>query len=601
MGLSGITRRLPETVRYLAILAGLAAMTLGAAAAQAFVAESRTLETKVRARLTYAWPVDSLHGYFPVQVELVNESRQSADVEVFADGKTYQYQVENSALRTVVLEPGERVQFELLVPNFVNGSHTGAAGVVFDVSGETMRLNQPSSGTRYMGDQLAVLAVGGSAPPPGTNDVLKADLDLMSTAYSGSGSRGGTPVSVGSVTWENLSKDWQAYSSLDAVVLSTADRANLDAHLEPILTWVRMGGTLLLVGTEDLDALRGVDLLEDAFDDRKRPSGTENLYTYGLGRIRRLDTPFLWTASAWGQACIDQVLDRHIFHSDYSALMPGRSVGPTNSFLGPFNELPLRGFLAWLMVFVILIGPLNLLLIGKLRRPALLLLSVPALSGLATLGILGYGILEQGLDVRVRDHSLVYLDQGRARVASLTMRDLFAGGFASDGLHPGPGTAVFPIGEHEDHGPVYRVERRGDAVLLAGDFLPSRQHVRQAIASEAASRLRVEIEGSGGQVVVRNATPEAIDELFYHALDGKWYRVESLKPGAEQVADAAMFAGSSLEKSLLERFQGEHFVPPGGYIARMDANPFLDDLGLEPKFEGSDSFVIGELGAGEAY
>lgn len=601
MGPSRLQRRLPAIARCALILAGLAAATLGSAAAQAFVAEARTLETKVRARATFAWPMDSMHGYFPVQVEIFNESRNAVEVKVLGDGKTYQYIVENFALRTVVLQPEERAQFELLVPNFVHDARAGAAGVEFDVAGETMRLNQPSSGTRYLADQLAVLAVGDTEPPAGTNDVLKADMDLMSTAYAGSGSRGGTQVSVGAATWDDLSADWQAYSSLDAVVLSTANRAALDAHLEPILAWVRLGGTLLLVGKEGPEELRSVDLLEDAFGSREQPVGTEDLFAYGLGRIRLVDESFVWSANAWGQACVDAVLDRYTFHSDFSAVMPGRSVGPDFSGLSPFNELPLRGFLAGLMLFVILIGPLNLLLIGRLRRPALLLLSVPALSGLATLGILGYGILQQGLEVRVRDHSLVYLDQGRARVASLTMRDLFAGGFASEGLRPGPGTAVFPIGDHQDHGPSYRVERSGDAVLLAGDFLPSRQHVRQAIASEAASRLRVEVEGSGGQVVVRNATPEAIDELYYHALDGKWYRVASLAAGAEQVAGTAMFAGSSLEKSLLDRFRGEHFVPPGAYIARMESNPFLDDLGLEPEFEGSESFVIGELAAGEAY
>lgn len=596
----GLARRLEAAGRCLVVLAGLVAATAGASLAQAFKGQAVGPESGMRARVTYAWPVDTVHGYLPVKVELWNEGREGKRVKVAAEGSTYGRFVRHLAARELFLESGEGAELELRMPRFGHGQGVSSPWVVISAGGEDMRISQPSSGSGRSRDVLSILAVHGVEPPAGTNQALKVSLDAFSKAYGGPGALGGTEVTVGAATWSDLPSDWQAYSSLDGVVLSTADPGQLDEHLEPILAWVRMGGTLLLVGTASAAELGSVDLLEGAFGERSRVESSPDVFSYGLGRIRLVPAPFDWAASAWGEACVDQVLDVHIYHSDHSAVFPGRSLGPTVFGLRPFNKLPLRGYLVVLLAFVVVIGPLNLILIRRMRRPALLLLSIPALSALATMGIVGYGLLEQGLDLRVRDSSLIYLDQGRARVASLTARDLFAGGFASEGLRPGGGTGVFPMGDFSWDRLEFRVERGDDGVLLAGDFLPSRRAVRQAIVTEAASRLRIEVERSGSGLLVRNGTPEPIAHFHYKSLEGKWLQADQLAPGEEQALRAGKFSGSDIEALLSQRFLGKIEVPRGGYITEVRSNPFLDDLGMDAAFERGEVYLIGELAVEEA-
>ena len=97
-----------------------------------------------------------------------------------------------------------------------------------------------------------------------------------------------------------------------------------------------------------------------------------------------------------------------------------------------------------LVAFAVLIGPVNLVFLKRIRRPALLLVTIPLLSAAASVGLLLYGIFYQGLDTKAARQSLTVLDQRSHHADTIERRKLFVGLSPGRGLRPGAATAVVP-------------------------------------------------------------------------------------------------------------------------------------------------------------
>jgi hypothetical protein len=274
------------------------------------------------------------------------------------------------------------------------------------------------------------------------------------------------------------------------------------------------------------------------------------------------------------------------------------------------EALPLRTFALLLLVFAILIGPINFLFIRSRRRPVLLLVTIPALSAAATVLLLAYGIFFQGLDVKTASISITLLDERAHRSSSLEVRQLFAGLAPDEGLAPGAGTMVCAMTRRDLERARLQLEL-GDGLLLKGDYLPSRVAIEQTLGCERAERARLGVTLVGERLRVDNNLGADLAEFAVRAPDGRLYASnEGLRAGesVELAPAASTLNAEPLIESLSTRAMplssatpeapGE-LLPAGCYLAALHTSPFRDDCGIETVELAGNHVLFGVLPLGE--
>lgn len=580
-----------EILRSWIALAAFSLLAVSAGAQTKYLDVTMPPEVKVRVRTSFPWPTDCAFGYVPMKVELSNHGDRPHVITIDAtDGPRRRATSTSKHQRIVNLEAGGKTELWMLTPNF---SYLEDWAPFVRISVGTLgsgRTFQPTS----MGSGAAcvfALAVGRKMPLAGTNESLGGVMGK----YLAAAGTGLLEARLGATSWNDLPDSWEAYSSLDVVAVDASSTEGMERHLEPILSWVRLGGKLVLVGEDDVQQLERFDGLKDAFESRRATSPGGDTYRFGLGRITIVKSAFDWKSGAWIEA-LSREGSVHV-QGRRARLIPSpgnwQLDRPALRIPG-IGALPLRAFLVGLLLFAVLIGPVNLLVLKRLQRPSLLLITIPGLSITATVFILLFGVLGQGLDVKQAEWSLSHLDQVSKRVADVSLRATYAGSSPGRGLLPKAGTAVFPernLGNDD----IYVLEQTGEGRVLRGSFLPVRELFSQVVMREAASRQRVGVSLDQGRIEVQNGLKSTISKLAYHAENGDWYAVGTLKPGASTEAKLDKDAVNELKAAVTGEFGRVMVVPPGAYLARLESNPFGDELGLEPTRLGNVHYVVGLL------
>src|SRR5207247_11070803 len=82
-------------------------------------------------------------------------------------------------------------------------------------------------------------------------------------------------------------------------------------------------------------------------------------------------------------------------------------------------SIPVRGLLLIMLVFVILIGPVNLIVLSKKKKKMWLLWTVPAISLLTCLAVSAYTVFSEGWGGRARYLSFTILDERSHRASTI--------------------------------------------------------------------------------------------------------------------------------------------------------------------------------------
>jgi len=288
-----------------------------------------------------------------------------------------------------------------------------------------------------------------------------------------------------------------------------------------------------------------------------------------------------------------------------------RGDGLTLSIPG-LARLPYRSFAGLLMLFAIVIGPVNFLTVRKRKNPVILLLTIPAIALVTTVALLAYGIYFQGVDVKTASYSVAVLDQREHRSACVESRQFFAGLAPAAGLALGPGTIVhaWPLdGSYSSwNRKRYEVELEGGA-LLAGDYLPSRRATSQVVAVERAERGRLDVKRSGNALAVDNNLGVGVKHLTVRDPEGRFFVFDgNLAPGASaelQVAERLEELDVAIDQILTRTLPltdhrltfepAKRAIPAGCYLAELERGPFRDDCGIEMSELAGAHVVLGVL------
>lgn len=600
-------RRGPE--RWRARLAVAVALIGSSAPLQAGGDHYREIEeTGVRVRAWSPWPDGLDQGYQPIFLQLENDGSVRRALEIQASNRAMRGA--HHVRRSVRLDSGDRLALELAAP--VSSRVSSAYLVEVRLDGHGSEAIGVVGSNEYPlftgGTNLTRAAVLFTDAPPDAADLAtwNEDLSWGSRMHGHVGRvitvHGGTPPSTPPPVNDNvrlvtaplgdLPRRPESLTSLDLAVVDLARGAPERERADALFTWVRQGGLVAIGGADRAATVAALPGLEPWLEERFRlrsADGFEEI-ACGLGRALLVFGAPLAT-EVDRQRVRETLLD---VHGWVPSLSPNRwnpvPDHPDQAWIPrptipSLDELPFRSFTLLLILFAALIGPLNFAFVKRLRRPVMLLVTIPVIALVSSGAVVAYGVFWQGIDVKVAVESLTVLDQRAHRATTALQRMLFAGLSPGPGLRPAAGTACLIVPDDSGRASSNLTIDDDDGTLLAGDYVPVRRRTTQVLLSDRSARGRLTVARDAEGVEVQNGLGTTLERLLVRTPDGATYLLddalapdESARPEPIEAAVA-----TSLAKELWpsEAPIGREVLPPGTWLAAAASNPFGDDCGVE--------------------
>jgi len=267
------------------------------------------------------------------------------------------------------------------------------------------------------------------------------------------------------------------------------------------------------------------------------------------------------------------------------------------------GEPPRLLFILLISLFALVVGPLACTVLYQTRRVNYLLAVVPALSFLATLGLVTYATLAEGFAFRTERFSFTRLDQNTQHAVTLTENVVFAG-LSPQSYQAAPDELILVKASRTAGEERTEVSESGSR-LIAPEIRARTDHqvfsasVRNTTEGLLVSRRMV--DGSP-EVSVRNRFAQPLRRLLLRFEDG-WYRIDELAPEAEGKAiatDPQLFLKESqpffARAAVLKNQPSGEFNWPTNSFLRSDP---IQNWGLLGVLEATDYFSSPAIAPGE--
>jgi hypothetical protein len=551
--------------------------------------EVRTVEVEsLRVTIDSEWPTLTAPGYWPVRFDITNLGDDRV-IELY--GKSFRYMGmmgeagELDISQSIHLKRSDHVKLTIPVPIFADGENLqfkirerGRILQEFNTSGLQSH-KQPG--------ETSALIITDSTTPFGA---IAFGSPRSTTATPGAEHATPNPDLI--LDPLRIPSDWLGLTSVIAVFITPKEWEKLTGpQKEALLTWTASGGDLMYVDG-DLSTLIP--------DPQTRPINMNlnegNRAPYYFGHIHLLTSAELFAKGFEVALIQSRIAENSDFalpanrssewlkFSDYGFRLP----------IPGIEGMPVRSYLTILVVFSLLIGPVNFLWLRRKHRQILLLLTAPLISAVFILLLSAYAILGEGIGITVRAESFTLLDQKTNRAATRAAVSMYAAGMAPrNGLRFSRGVAVFPLG----------IDARGSRERQILDLTDSQQFtagiakVRSPANFEEISfrpaRERLSFNKTDDGITVVNALGATITRLFYRDA-GKVFMLDlPLKAGEKAPLHIAASGLGDLPPKFhfLQEITAEH-----SYIAWLESSPFLETGAPDVKERGSLHLVLGYAG-----
>jgi hypothetical protein len=251
-----------------------------------------------------------------------------------------------------------------------------------------------------------------------------------------------------------------------------------------------------------------------------------------------------------------------------------------------------------MLLFVIAIGPVNLIVLSRMNRRTWLLWTIPAISFLTCSTVFVYSYLREGITPDTRISGLTVLDQANRRAASIGFTAFYCPLTPSQGLFFSSDTEATPLVEAWDYrGGTDREMDWTQAQHLGRGWVSARVPAHFQLRKTETRRERLEIENVNGQLTVVNGLGAAIQTLWLADGQSHVYTLTNIAAGQKISLGASTTPLKKDEqlgvRTLLEKCGAQAnltdattFLLPNTYIAELNGNPFLEN-GLGPKAQTS--------------
>jgi hypothetical protein len=406
-----------------------------------------------------------------------------------------------------------------------------------------------------------------------------------------------TRAESGMAAW---SPNWLAYSGYAAVALTAGEWEAAPAPVrEALLRYGACGGLVLLVG-QTPPPVRWI--LE-----RQDVAGGSFL-ALGAGHWAiTANSPENWTEEFRNRAALRLQEAARRWHTEFD-------VGEAHKIY-PVKEnvkVEAAGFFYMLLLFALLVGPALLFVLARKRRRIWLFWVVPTASLSASVLILAYSLISEGVTPHRRADTLVLLDQTRNEGTLLGLVGYYAPLTPGQGFRFAPETALAPF-EVKNRWrraggtqPAWQIDHTRDQHWTAG-FAQARVPAIAQVRKPLVARERLDIQESADGLVVVNGLGADIRALRVRATDGRWYEFGPLGAGRRAAPTpaaappdtaarpaAAVHAATQTEgwaAGLTGLRIAQLALEPGSYAAELSVCPFLE-RGLTGHLHNTERTVL---------
>jgi hypothetical protein len=364
---------------------------------------------------------------------------------------------------------------------------------------------------------------------------------------------------------------WMGYSALRAVIIGPAEWQQLTAEQRAALRkWTACGGDLIVVdGDPDERLAAGIPLASS--------DGSPSTVPYLLGHLHRT------TSSVVTGKGLDNLLINLPAVRNASWRLPANRSGdwktaPEQGFrlrMAGIGQVHAQGYLTLLLLFAVLIGPVNYLYLRRRGLQPLLVLTAPLIAVVFLVLLGSYVIAGEGFSVHARAATLTVLDQERQEAVTRGAVSMYAAGRTpGSGLRFSSETAVFPF-EASDRDEIHvdlNDGQRFDSGLVRARTPSNFETLEWRVARE-----RLTFARDGSTLKVTNGLGVTIQRLRVRSGDQDYALTTSLPPGGQAALRASALKPVlqiPVYHTMYARFQEvEDGQPPNSYLALVDRAP----------------------------
>lgn len=396
------------------------------------------------------------------------------------------------------------------------------------------------------------------------------------------------------------SENWLGLTPFDVVVLHGSDFKHMNgAVTEALWRFAEAGGVVNVLGTAPVP--------EPWKTSRRKETTGIHRYLVGFGECLEFDNVADTKELDSGQLAALEKATRRT-----SAVWEGFGNTATANSVFPVVEdltVPVKGIALIMLLFILVVGPLNIFLLARINKRIWMLWTIPMIS-LATCGVVFlYSIFNEGITPTIRIEGVTLLDHVNHRATTLGRLAYYAPLTPSGGVRFNYETEVFPIVARGRSGGTAKSMDWTQGQHLDSGWVQARMPAHFAVRQSETRRERVQFEkqADGGWAVVNGLGAPLKSVIFRDQGKGTW-NSGAIAAGAKAVLNKAeqeapqsvnhlrnvyqsgtWFAGSNIVGRL------ERDLQPGTYMAIVESTPFMEK-GLAGKSHlRSESIVVGIL------
>lgn len=403
------------------------------------------------------------------------------------------------------------------------------------------------------------------------------------------------------------------YSCLDFILLTPSELSAAPAGVQTALRqFVSTGGILWLFDCknqkEELDKIEWLTQLKnDITLNQKRLENDEIRYlecSLAFGRV----VFFNFSPEEFQNQAVSQnsnsdksiLLDIYEFSGD----LPSREVNwfdqkPLSEWQKTFSivddlSIPRAGIIFFIILFVLLAGPINLFLLTRYNKRIWLLATVPVLSFMFAGAILLYVIFSEGFKTETRLCVFDYLDQRDGMYASMAQMGVYA--------RTSPSNVVFDAEDELNNieqnvkSERLNIDWTSGKQVIHSNFAPVRNPAFYKVRKTGTSRLNLDFDFKAAYPYVVNGLGKDVKLLYVRDADGKLWKAENIGAGkkatltlSNEIEEANYktistfqflisksnwnVVASSLNKSLV-------YIPPNCYVATFNSTGPFSNKGI---------------------
>jgi hypothetical protein len=378
------------------------------------------------------------------------------------------------------------------------------------------------------------------------------------------------------------SETWLAYSPFEAVVVNQGDLASVTpAVLAALDDYSQAGGNIVILGTGQLPPTW------HAAQTRNLRGGAEN--ETGFGRV----FAFLQENPGALDASSVQRLREVVRDSvRYFQSLPGDSAAANGVMPVVENlKIPARGTVIIMLAFVIVIGPVNLIYLNRIKRRTWMLWTIPAISFATTLLVFAYSLLREGITPDTRIAGVTVLDQASHRAATIGGEAFYCPLTPNGGLHFDFGTEATPLVTIGYGGGAAREVDWTQSQHLQRGWVSARVPEHFHIRKPETRRERIQVLNEPGRLEIVNSLGAPIKSLWFADANLNLYQTANVAAGekgglipsksglrSEKTGASGLlrYLGFAAHADSLPADVGK-YLSPNTYVAVLEGNPFVEN------------------------